>query len=105
MQHNIHITKDHFIYKILTYYQATAFFASGTIEVFILHDDDSETIITTGLALSEAMRNNKRLGIEVGTVPDTELLKDVFESCSDHLADFDRLTYKRVQEHFHNTIS
>jgi hypothetical protein len=61
------ITKDNFVWKLLTQEQAEYLFAFGLFELYELHDDDTETLIKTYDEISLA----KEIGIEVGFINKT----------------------------------
>ena len=58
------VTKDGFVWLIPNPFQIKKAF--GVFELYILHDDDSETLINSTKELIEAVNNNFLIGIEVG---------------------------------------
>lgn len=66
------VTKDNFVWKTVDHGKAKDIFALGMFELFILHEDDSESLITTHEELEEAVGNFETLGIEVGFLNEEE---------------------------------
>ena len=62
------VTKDKFVWLTLSDYQAKKVFNEGIFELFVLHDDDSESLIATYNNLDYAIENNSVIGIEVGFI-------------------------------------
>ena len=62
------ITKDGFIWKILDYDEAKEVFSSGTFELFLLHDDDSESKVETADEIHNHASDGLLFGIEVGHI-------------------------------------
>jgi len=58
-------TKENFIYKIVTN-KAKEIFSSGLFELYVLHDDESESLINTFEELNKYLENGAEIGIEVG---------------------------------------
>ena len=58
------ITKDGFIWKVITYKQAKVIF--NTFLVFELNDNDTESLIPTLKDLKKAKKYNAVFGLEVG---------------------------------------
>lgn len=66
----IKITKeDQFVWLLVTK-KAKEIYLSGIFDLFILHDDDSETLVEGFTQLSEALESGLDIGIEVGFVSD-----------------------------------
>jgi len=59
-------TKDNFIWLELNKKQAIELFKTGLVELFILHNDDSESLITDKKELSYAFEKGENIGIEIG---------------------------------------
>ena len=60
------ITKDLFVWKIITHKQASDIFHLGIFNVFKLNEDDSESMIESEEDLLEAYYEKAVMGIEVG---------------------------------------
>jgi hypothetical protein len=63
------ITKDNFVWKIVTQEQAEFLFSLGLFELYELHDDDTETLIENYDEISLA----NKIGIEVGFIDKVSL--------------------------------
>ena len=63
----IKVTKDNFVWKIVTH-KAHAIFASGLFELYVLYDDDSEGLIEDLEDLTLALKEDRDIGIEVGQI-------------------------------------
>ncbi len=59
------ITEDNFIWKIVTN-NAKDLFNIGIFELYILHEDDSESLIENFEELNLALEQGLEIGIEVG---------------------------------------
>ena len=62
------VTKDKFVWLTLSDYQAKKVFNAGIFELFVLHDDDSESLIDTYNYLDYAIDINSVIGIKVGFI-------------------------------------
>ena len=62
------ITKDGFIWKLVTYEQACRLIQSNVLEVYMLRDDDSEFLIEEISQLNSAVKYGYEVGIEVGNI-------------------------------------
>ena len=62
------ITKNKFVWLTIEDWQAKKIFNAGIFELFVLHDDDSESLIDTYTNLDYAIDNNSVIGIEVGFI-------------------------------------
>ena len=61
------ITKDLFVWKIISHPMASHFYhREDSPEVYVLHDDDTETLINSERGLLDAYYEKATLGIEVG---------------------------------------
>ena len=58
------VTKDGFVWLVLNQFQIKKAFT--VFELYILHDDDSETLINSTKELIDAVNNNFIIGIPVG---------------------------------------
>lgn len=63
----IKVTKDNFVFKIVTH-KARDIFNSELFSLYILHDDDSESLIENLDDLNLALKHNYDIGIEVGHI-------------------------------------
>jgi hypothetical protein len=66
---------DQFIWLIVTE-KAKEIYISGLFDLYILHDDDSETLIEGFDQINQALENGLNIGIEVGFANDDV---DLFE--------------------------
>ena len=60
------ITKDNFVWKILTLEEAIKIFELDIFEIFALHEDGSETLIHSLDYIINFAETGAELGIEVG---------------------------------------
>lgn len=61
-------TVENFVWNILTYEKAKNIFKENLKEVFILNDDNSESLIESEESLNKAINSNKILAQEVGYI-------------------------------------
>ena len=66
MENKMKITKDNFVWKILTLEETKLIFGSDVFELFILNDDDTETLIEFSSEINTAFKKGLLVGIEVG---------------------------------------
>jgi hypothetical protein len=59
------ITADNFVWLLVTE-KAKDIWNSGLFELYILHEDDSESLVESWEQLDEALSNGLSIGIEVG---------------------------------------
>lgn len=59
------VTADGFVWLLVTE-KAKEIFNSGLFSLFVLYDDDSETLIEEFEDLDKALENGLSIGIEVG---------------------------------------
>lgn len=57
--------KDGFVYLLVTN-KAKEVYTSGLFELYVLHDDDSESLIQSNEQLNEALEHALDIGISVG---------------------------------------
>ncbi len=70
------ITKDLFVWKTISHPMASQFYyQEDSFPVYILHDDDSETLIDSEELLIDAYYKKATLGIEVGQLDFHDLAK------------------------------
>lgn len=62
----IKITSDNFVWHILTSSEAKQIFER--VEIYALHDDDSESLIESEAELDTHIRKGSRIGIEAGFI-------------------------------------
>lgn len=88
-QNNIKICKDGFVWRVLEKWVATDLWMLNVIELYVLHDDDSESLITGSVGegcamIRDAFNNGEQVGIEVGYISPIEALnlveKEVIEA-------------------------
>lgn len=65
MRHKI--TSDGFIWLVVTD-SAKELLSSGALEMYALHDDDSESLILTQDTLNRCLESGTPIGIEVGFI-------------------------------------
>jgi len=68
------ITKDLFVWKIISHKQASDIFHSNIMSVYRLHEDGSESMIESEEELLEAYYEKAVMGIEVGQLVLHEVL-------------------------------
>lgn len=66
----VKITEDGFVWHVLT--EAEAKQALSNVEVFALHDDDSESLIENETEIETHIRRGGYVGIEVGFIDDNQ---------------------------------
>ena len=69
---NVHITADHFIWLDVTEQVKDAKRRNElwlAHELFIVHDDDSESLVTTDNEVVTALNNHEKICIEIGFIP------------------------------------
>lgn len=102
------VTKDLFVWKIITHKQASNIFHLGVFDVFKLNEDDSESMIESEEELLEAYYEKAVMGIEVGKIDlhevadKTDLLsifwnKQDIEYCAKDMLDIE-LTEDQISE-------
>lgn len=62
------VMKDGFVYKLVSSDKAKDIFSLGLFELYVIHDDDSESLIDTIDELNEALENGNEIGIPVGNI-------------------------------------
>lgn len=102
------VTKDLFVWKIITHKQASDIFHLGIFDVFKLNEDGSESMIESEEELLEAYYEKAVMGIEVGKIDlhevadKTDLLsifwnKQDIEYCAKDMLDIE-LTEDQISE-------
>ena len=66
MSNEMKITKDNFVWKILTLEEAKELFVIGLFEIYCIYPDDSEALLQEFDELEYTVNSNYLLGIEVG---------------------------------------
>lgn len=66
MENKMKITKDNFVWKILTLEEAEAIFEENIFEVFTLYPDGSEKLVTDIQDIISTIDSGLDVGIEVG---------------------------------------
>jgi hypothetical protein len=74
---SIKITKDDSFVWLLITEKSREIFMSGLFSMYILYDDDSETLIEGYSQLLEALENGMDIGLEVGKIPSKEPQADL----------------------------
>ena len=59
---------DNFVWKTVTAGQAIAMFSAGIATVYILYDDNTESMVGSLEDIEEAVKTGEYFGIEVGHV-------------------------------------
>jgi len=71
---NVKITKDGFVWLIVTD-SAKELFSSGALPIYMLYEDDTESLITGQLMLQHALNHSNDIGVEIGSLSE---LNDVY---------------------------
>ncbi len=62
------VMQDGFVYKLVSGEKAKDVFAFGLFELYIIWDDDSESLIDNWMVLNEALDKGCDIGIPVGNI-------------------------------------
>lgn len=62
------VMKDGFVYKLVSGDKAKDIFSLELFELYVIHDDDSESLIDTRNDLIQTIENGKEIGIPVGNI-------------------------------------
>jgi len=62
----IKVTEDNFVWKVLTEGQAKFIFVSGVFDLYLLFDDDSDTLLESFPEIEKAFKEGTKVVIEVG---------------------------------------
>jgi len=60
--------KDGFVYKLVSSDKAKDIFSLGLFDLYVIHNDDSESLIDSINELNEALENGNEIGIPVGNI-------------------------------------
>ena len=74
------VTNDGFVWKLVDGDRAKDIFALGLFELYLIHYDDSESLIETYVELNNAIENGSEIGIEVGYIGVEQLINATYES-------------------------
>lgn len=74
------VTNDGFVWKLVDGDRAKDIFALGLFELYLIHYDDSESLIETYVELNNALENGSEIGIEVGYIGVQQLINITHES-------------------------
>lgn len=74
------VTNDGFVWKLVDGDRAKDIFALGLFELYLIHYDDSESLIETYVELNNALENGSEIGIEVGYIGVEQLINITHES-------------------------
>ena len=74
------VTIDGFVWKLVDGDRAKDIFALGLFELYLIHYDDSESLIETYVELNNAIENGSEIGIEVGYIGVEQLINITHES-------------------------
>lgn len=66
------ITNDGFVWLTVNSKKATEIWQKEVFNLFVLHDDDSETLIESEAQLADAISCGFQIGIEVGQIENYE---------------------------------
>lgn len=84
------VAKDGFIWIVVQNDNAMEIWKAKVAELYILHDDDSESMVETDSQITSAIHNGEQIGIEVGYVKD---LLPVCPKCGKRLIPSDNPEY------------
>jgi hypothetical protein len=85
----IHITKeDNFVWKVLSKEEATAILSVGKIDLYAIHDDDSETLIEGEDHLKSVLIGGFKVAIEVGHIPTFTLKPQIVKAYLDYVNNY-----------------
>lgn len=62
----IKVTNDNFVWKVLSETQAKFIFISGVFDLYLLFDDESDTLLETFPEIEKAFEKGIKVVIEVG---------------------------------------
>jgi hypothetical protein len=62
------VMQDGFVYKLVSGEKAKDVFAFGLFELYIIWDDDSESLIDNWMSLNESLEKGFDIGIPVGNI-------------------------------------
>ena len=65
------VMNDGFVYKLVNYDIAKDIFSLGLFELYVLHDDDTESLIDSRNDLNNALESGSNIGIAVGNINQT----------------------------------
>lgn len=75
---------DNFIFKVLTGVQARSIFYRVTdLELFALHEDGTEALITARIQMDECFKKGIPIGIQVGAINPAQLFQDEAQRIAD----------------------
>jgi replicative DNA helicase len=67
------ITRDNFVWKLVTEDQAEFIFSLELFPLYALHSDESESLIETFDEIKTIFENGEKVGIEVGFIKNDKL--------------------------------
>lgn len=62
------VMKDGFVYKLVSSDKAKDIFSLGLFDLYVIHNDDSESLIDSRNDLIQALENGNEIGIPVGNI-------------------------------------
>ena len=62
------VTKDGFVWLVVPDNYAMEMWKANLATLYVLHNDDSETMVETDLQMADAIHDGERIGIEVGFI-------------------------------------
>lgn len=74
---------DNFIFKVLTYEQAFKIWDSECVDMYILHGDDTESMIESREQLGSCIVRGMQIGLEVGSINPAQLFQDEAQRIAD----------------------
>ena len=75
MSHKTKVTSDGYVWCIVTY-AAPVLFSSGAMDIYELHDDDTESLIQTQEHLNAALESGNPIGIDVDFINNLTNIKE-----------------------------
>lgn len=98
---------DNFIFKVLTYEQAFKIWDSECVDMYILHGDDTESMIESREQLGSCIVRGMQIGLEVGSINPAQLFQDEAQRIADKFrANIAEIVPKedRVRIDYKNTV-
>lgn len=74
------VTNDGFVWKLVDGDIAKDIFALGLFELYLIHYDDSESLVESWTQLNNALESGYQIGIEVGHIEVEQLINITHES-------------------------
>lgn len=74
---------DNFIYKVISYDDAKGILQNTDLEIFALHEDSTEALLTTHEEVEECLSKNVPVGISVGSINPAQMFQDEAQRIAD----------------------